>query len=255
MPIEYYDGHPMQAGVHAGKLSGRFPEFSGVGLIECVVIARRYVDAQDGNRMRTSVEYDVRSLETGQTIPNVRTLSRLSGLDNGDEAVYHPASRALSDNASFSFRTSALDSDGDVVVVGFLSGSRETAVIVGALPHGEVRYGAKAADGERRFLQHNGTTAQIKADGSFEVARGDTSVSVAKDGVVTIKAATVRAGSDMGNLTNASGVGDSVHTTLSELVTKLSPFFVGTGGPPPLPGTFANGTIASGSSSVLVTKG
>lgn len=254
MITEHYDGHPIQAGSRGGQLSGHFAEFSIAGFSECLVVARRYVD-QDGNRQRTSVEYDVRDMNTGAKITNVRALQRSFGMQNGEEIVYHPASKALPDNVQLSMRTIAQDTDGDLVVVGFLGGSRGQAVIFGQLPHGNVAYAAKAADGERRFLVHNGTTVQIKADGSLEIARRDTLVTIAEDGVVTIKAPRTVIGSDPDDVTNASGIGDAVHTPLLSLVAKLQPFFVPSGAPPPSPTEFVEGSIATGSSSVLVTKG
>lgn len=257
MASEHYDGHPIQAGSTTGLL-GRFSEFQNVGYVECLVVARYFVD-DPGNTMKLDVEYDLRRLDTGMPLTNVRVLQGAFGLQNGNETVLHPASKGVRDNVQFSKRTKAMDTDGDRVVVGFIGGALAQAVIVGALPHGDVAYGAKAADGERRFLVHNGTTAQIKADGSFELARAGAVVNVDKDGNVAIKSGKVRIGSDPSDTSPAAREGDEIRVDLQVLVNALTPFFVSTNAPlpppPAPPGVFVPGEIATGSSSVEITKG
>lgn len=251
MTAEYWDGHPIQAGTRTGRLDG-FAEFSGAGLLECVVIARYAVDAPN-NRSRIGNEYDVRPLGKGHIINNVRTLQSLFGLSNGSEVIYHTATKNLDDNGKFQKHTPAVQLDGDIVVIGFISGAREQAVILGALPHSRSAYGAKEADGERRFMLHNETTVQIKADGSFELSRKNTVVNVDVNGNVSIKAPSVKLGSNPANTSPAARVGDTVHTSLPALVSALSPYFVASGAPP-VTGT-VSGSIVTGASSVGITKG
>lgn len=249
-----YDGHPIQAGARAGRLQGRHAAFSQIGFIEAVVVALRYA-GDPGNRQQNSPEYDVRDLTTGSILTHVRALQSVSGLSNGDERVYHAASKTLS-GATFSKMSAAADTDGDYVLVGFIAGARENAVILGALPHLRSIYGAKAADGvkgERRFLTQNGTTAIIAQDGTFSIARAGTVIAVDVDGVVTVVASDIQLG-DPNTLRSCAGVGDTIHVPLLELVSKLTPFFVPTSAPPPPPELFVAGNITTGSAAVTVSK-
>lgn len=251
---EAYDGHPIQAGSRAGRLTGVYADTSQVGLVEGLVIALRYVDHVGGNRMRNAVEYDVRDIKSGFVFSNVRALQTVAGLTNGDERIYHAASKTLS-GKPFSKYSPAQDTDGDYVLVGFISGARANAVILGALPHVRATYNAHSVDGqqgERRFLTQNGTTAMIAQDGAFTIARADTVITVAVDGSVAVVAKDVELG-DPESLRPCSGVNDTIHVLLQVLVTALTPFFIPTGLPPPPPAAFVPGYITTGSAAVKVS--
>lgn len=178
-----YDNHPQVPGGDA-PIVGRFPAYSNVGTIECLVVGRRYVD-EPGNRLRNAVVYDVRNLATGQVMPAVPALQTLHGLANGGEGVYHPATKNLRGGV-FDGSTRASDTDGDIVLVGFVGGVYDRPVILGALAHPEAPYGAKAEDGERRFVIHQGTRIQVRKDGSAEVDREGTKVEITASGDVLV---------------------------------------------------------------------
>lgn len=179
-----YDGHPVP-GSEGQPYGGRLPAFSEIGLVEAVVVDRRYVD-DPGNRFRNAVEYDVRDLRDGNIIPNVRTLQSKFGVLNGQEIVYHPASKRISGTSSVDKSTRSIDTDGDVVLVGFIGGSRLNAVILGGLAHASTSYGAKRVDGERRFTVHGETKVTMASDGRVKVERptdsGTTTVQIIPDG-------------------------------------------------------------------------
>jgi hypothetical protein len=163
MTFDSYDGHPTAAGF-VSQLVGDAPAFSLAGFYEALVVGRRCVD-EVGNRSRNAVEYVVRLVETGEDVPAV-ALERSFGQKDGEEVLYRPATRSLTDGVMFSRGTRASDTDGDYVVVFFLGGARERAVILGALAHAGARYAARKADGERRLVVHQGARVEMRDDGS-----------------------------------------------------------------------------------------
>jgi len=190
-----YDGHPRQAGVGTvlvGSLSG----YSISGLVEALVIDRRFVD-EDGNRNRTGVEYDLRDTATGQPIHGARSLERSGGVSNGEEVVYHPASRNLNGGSFSKTTTRARDTDGDIVLVGFLNGSRERAVILGAIPRGtSSSYASASSNGERRVVRHYDTVFEVKEDGTASITRivgsSPTKVTITPEGNIVVEGPTDR---------------------------------------------------------------
>lgn len=165
-----YDGTPIQAGVLETGMTGRFPQFSILGIREMVVVGRRYKKDQF-NRSKTQVEYTVRDLKTGDTFPGARRLDILSGPVNGEDNVLHPAGKIRKNTAGeVGTQTPATSTDGDRVAVAFLEGSRSQPVILGVFRHPDATYGATEADGERRLIAHNGAFVEIDKDGNVRVA-------------------------------------------------------------------------------------
>lgn len=149
--------------------TGVDPQFSAVGLREMVVVDTVYVD-QDNNRSKAYTEYTIRDVMTGEFAYGVRRLS--AGLGdplNGDDNVIHPATNLLpgASSTKLSKNTPATLTDGTRVLVGFIEGSITRGVIVGVFPHPSQTFGATAADGERRYTVHQGTSIQIKSDGTY----------------------------------------------------------------------------------------
>lgn len=165
----HYDDVPEAAGLARPGVAGRHSDFSLIGIREGVVVGIFYKD-QDGNRSRTSVEYTVRDLHTGQNYTSVRRSNILSGKDDGDDIPLRVARTTLSGRALTSF-TRADDLDGDHVLFCFIEGARTRVVILGTIQHGAATYGATADDGERRLSTHKGTSVETKKDGSYTITR------------------------------------------------------------------------------------
>jgi hypothetical protein len=186
MAEETYDGHPEMNGLLSPRLTGEHPEFSTAGLLECVVVDRRFVD-EPGNRLRTSVEYDVRDLNTGEVLPSCRVAARMFGFEDGEEQVLRPASKSFKPGQRFNKSTRANDTDGDIVVVGCISGSRERGVILGVLAHSKASYGTKLLDGERRFIVHKGSTLLVDKAGNLDIThKSGAFARIADDGTITL---------------------------------------------------------------------
>ena len=163
-----YDGTPLQpgTGLSSYALTGVDPHYSIAGLREMVIVARTFADEPE-NQSQAYVEYTCRDLENSSLIYGVRRLALVGGTENGTEDVLHPATKLLPGVAlPFHQFTPASATDGDRVLVGFIEGNRSRAVILGVLTHSSgASYGAKAADGERRFSLHAGTSIETKSNG------------------------------------------------------------------------------------------
>lgn len=177
---ENYDGHPVQAGLAPEQPRSQ----QMIGFVTGVVVARRCVD-EPGNRMRNCTEYDVRDVATGQVYHHAVALQNSQGVENGEEVTYKPATKSLLSRA-FGMFTRANDSNGDLVLLGFVGGSRDRPVILGSLAHQRARYAAKKEDGERRFVVHQGTTVEMRDDGSSVLTRNGSTVTVTPDGDVRV---------------------------------------------------------------------
>jgi len=164
-----YDGTPIQSGLLNTSLTGRAAGFTMIGMREAVVVSRRAVD-EKGNRSRKAVEYDCRDLQTGDIYPACRRLDHMSGALNGDDDVLHPATNLRTGAKNkLDRQTPANQTDGDQVLIGFVEGSRNKPVIVGVFRHPDATYGAKVADGERRYTTHGGTSVEITSQGVWRV--------------------------------------------------------------------------------------
>ncbi len=168
--------HGDDAPVHGGlsyaatALTGQAPHFSCVGLREMVVVDVVYAD-QPNNRSGSYPEYVLRDLQTGEFLPGARRLTSLSDPNNGEDVVIHPARNLLPGikPQKFNKSTPSKVTDGSRVLVGFIEGSFSRPVIVGVFAHPSATYGAKAADGERRLVTHQGTSVEIKQDGTYVI--------------------------------------------------------------------------------------
>jgi hypothetical protein len=182
-----YDGTPLQTGPQEQSLTGNFPQFSILGLREMVVIGRRY-KKDDFNRSRTQVEYTVRDLRTGDSFPGARRIDIMSGAEDGDDNVLHPAGKARKNSSGeVGPQTPSANTDGDRVLVGFLEGSRSQPVIIGVFRHPDATYGSTADDGERRYSTHKGTSMEVTSSGAFKlVHKSGTSITIDDDGNVTV---------------------------------------------------------------------
>lgn len=190
-----YDGTPTQAGLchESTRLTGQMPHFSGIGLRLMVIIDVHYVD-QVGNRSRKCAEYTCRDLMTGEPVPGCRPLVSLGGIDDGEDNTLAPATK-LREGARtqrFTKSTAARDTDGTVVLVGFVEGSKSRGIILGAVAHQESTLGATQADGERRLVRHKGTSVEFKKDGTYVITRKvndteSTVITVTPEGDVTVR--------------------------------------------------------------------
>lgn len=183
------DRHISMAGLSTVHVSGRYPSFSKVGHAEGVVIAVRFID-DERNTSKKYVEYDVRDLSTGQIYRNCRRANVAGGMDDGDDTPLRPAQK-LHDNVSAGFnfdpRTAQLSqSDGDRVLVSFIGGAHISPVIIGVLPHNRTSYGSTRADGLRRFTTHKGTSVETKADGTYQVKRDGTTITLNADKTIEV---------------------------------------------------------------------
>ncbi len=181
-----YDNHPDSAGPQQTRLVGVYPEFSIAGLRVGVVTAVHYTD-DDTNAVRRHVLYDVRDINTSELYKNARRSAQMSGFEDGDEDVLQAATKNhdATNTQPFKLTSRGIDTDGDVVLVGFINGVRSAAIILGVLPHSQMTYGAKKADGKRRISIHKGTTLERKEDGSVEMRR-TVQASDGSEGAVTV---------------------------------------------------------------------
>jgi hypothetical protein len=169
-----------QSGLSGVRVTGRYPSFGQVASTEGVVIAVRYTD-DERNRSKKYVEYDVRDLKSGQVYPNCRRLSTTSGQEDGEENVLHAAQK-LQDNTSAGFvfdpKTAPLSqSDGDRVVLNFIHGAHHSPVIVGVIQHSR----------NGRYQTHKGTSVETAQDGTYQVKRGDTTITLNADASVEVR--------------------------------------------------------------------
>lgn len=230
-----YDGTPVQAGLspEAVQLTGRVPHFSAMGLRLMVVTDVRYID-QPGNRSRRYTEYVCRDLQTGEFVYGCRTLSSLGGIDDGEDNTIAPATQVREGARlqQFTTHTAARDTNGTMVLVGFIEGSRARGVILGSLPHSASTLGATQADGERRLVRHKNTSVEFKQDGTYVITRtasptqattitvqpnGDVRVAHhsgafvhVEDALVTIEAAQVKLGASAGEAVVMGNTADAV---------------------------------------------
>lgn len=168
-----FDRHVSMAGLRHASVTGVYASFSKTAPAECVVVAVRYID-DVRNRSKQYVEYDVRDLKTGQIYPNCPVLMNGGGFEDGSEVILRAATKPLGNiGGSFTFDPRVdpvLESDGDRVMVSFVNAAHYSAVIVGVLPHVRSGYGAKRADGQRRYIAHHGVTFEMTQDGVFRLA-------------------------------------------------------------------------------------
>lgn len=228
MTAHAYDGTPITAGTEPEErdLTGHHPHFSILGLREMAVIDRKFID-DDNNRTRVQVEYVCRDMRTSEIITGVRRLSTLGGSVDGDDDVLKPA-QALRPGTSGikNDYTYANQTDGDVVLVGFVEGARQCGVILGVLRHSAATYGAKKADGERRLTIHKGTTIEIQQDGTYKLT-GKGLVQFEGTNIKLGATATqhvIRAEDFNSNvLANISSAATALATTMATATTTLAP--------------------------------
>jgi hypothetical protein len=205
-----YDGYTPMAAIDGAQVTGRYAAYSKSATSEGVVVAR-YACDDEGNRSKKFTEYDVKELRTGQVFRGVRRLSESGGVDSGDDIPLRPAQKSAEqgtlNNGTFDpLESPLLSSDGDHVVLAFLQGSQDSAVITGVVPHTRSAYANTKADGDRKFSIHRGTSMETKDDGTFIVRRHLTPVAPGQpykdDGNVTTL--TIQANGDI-ELVHASG--------------------------------------------------
>ncbi len=176
-----------QAGIRGARVSGKYAPFSIGAPAECVVIAVYYIDDKQ-NVSQTFTEYDCKDLRTGQIYKNVRRLDSVAGMDDGSEQVLRPAQQLVgATSTTFDPKIDQLSqSDGDRVQVSFNYGAQHTAVISDVLPHPKMKYGTTKAQGRRKFETHQGTSVETKADGSYQIKRNDTTITLNADETIDI---------------------------------------------------------------------
>lgn len=177
-----------QAGLRGALVSGQYAPYSKVATTEGVVIAVRFID-DDRNISKTYVEYDVKDLRTGQIYNNCRRGDETAGMDDGSDNVLRPAQKQLgAASPIFDPKLAQLSqSDGDRVLLTFNYGAQHNAVIVAVLPHTKMTYGAKKEQGQRRFQTHKGTSIETKKDGTYQIKRNDTTITLQADEQIEIK--------------------------------------------------------------------
>jgi hypothetical protein len=177
----------VQAGLRGARVAGVFAPYSKVAQSEGVVIAVRYKD-DVRNISKTYTEYDVKDLRTGQIYQNIRRSDQMQGMEDGDENVLRPAQKLIGAMSPvFDPKINQLStSDGDRVLVQFSYGAQHTAVIVGVAPHAQMDYGTTREQGFRRFTRHKGTSVEMKKDGTYQIKRGDTTITVNADDTVEV---------------------------------------------------------------------
>jgi len=176
-----------QAGIRGARVAGKYPAFSKGVPVECVVIAVYFID-DTGNLSKKYTEYDVKDLRTGQIYNNVRRVDSVAGMDDGEENVLRPAQKLIgAQSSSFDPKIDQLSqSDGDRVAVTFSYGAQHTPVITDVLPHPQLSYGTTKAQGQRRFQTHKGTSIETKSDGTYQIKRNDTTITLNADETIDI---------------------------------------------------------------------
>lgn len=180
-----YDGTPLQNGTAKPALLGSFGQFSIMGERVCTIIERYFVD-DPKNKSKRFVEYDVRDIETGIVYSHVRRKEDACSESSSEEVVLHAATKSIKEGKTFSKRQLSKETDGDLVLVGFIGGVASRGVITGSIATGEFTRGATKADGERRLIYHKGTLQEFLDDGSFTLTRDKTKITIFADGTVQI---------------------------------------------------------------------
>lgn len=164
-----HDGTPLQSGPDSALVTGSYRGFSAAGFREAVVIEKFHKNSK-GNRSRRYMEYTIRDVRTGTLLYGARRSEAMGGKDDGEENVLRPAAATLN-GEPFSKQTRAQNTDGDHVVYMMVEGSRLRPVIVGVLQHPSSEYGGTEKDGRRTFKIHQGTSFEVKEDGTFQFTR------------------------------------------------------------------------------------
>lgn len=187
-----WDGTPLTLGTSREHyaLAGEHAHWSILGQREMVVLRCLFIDSPE-NVSKRFVEYVCRDIYTGEELPRCRLVASMGGVVSGDDNVLHPATSLLPGVAGVTGATAdnvpSKLSDGDQVLVGFVEGSRSRPVIFGVLPHSGSSRGAKASDGERRLLQHKGTTVIFSSTGEYTVThKSGAYVKLLDDGSVEV---------------------------------------------------------------------
>ena len=177
-----------QAGLKGTQVSGQYAPYAKVATTEGVVIAVRFID-DERNISKTYVEYDVRDLRTGQIYNNCRRSDETAGMDDGSDNILRPAQKQIgAASPIFDPKLAQLSqSDGDRVLLTFNYGAQHNAVIVAVLPHTKLTYGAKREDGIRRFQTHKGTSVATKSDGTYQIKRNDTTITLQANEEIEVK--------------------------------------------------------------------
>lgn len=169
-----YDATPLTAGTQTVNFSGS-AGYDALSLREMLVVERIFV-GDPGNQSQAGVEYTCRDMQTGLQVFHCRCISRMSGLENGDDDVLHPSTKLLESAnvpgakpTNHDKLTPAVYTDGDRVLVGFIGGTRTRPVILGVLRHAEAAYGATKEQGERRLTLHQGTSLELNKLGEYTI--------------------------------------------------------------------------------------
>lgn len=176
-----------QAGLNDVLMAGEHSPYSKVAETEGVVIAVRYID-DPKNLSKAYVEYDVRDLRTSYIYKNCRRGDQAAGMEDGDDNVLREARQQFGATTPVfdPKRAQLSQSDGDRVLITCSYGAQHNAVITAVLPHSRVTYGATRADGPRRLQVHKGTSVETKQDGTYQIKRGDTSITLNADETIEI---------------------------------------------------------------------
>lgn len=164
MTYEYGDDGRCQAAMTDTNLSG-----GADSLCMATVLLARYPD-EPLNPRPNEVTYDIVFHNTRKRRNHVSMMNLKSGVTDGDENVLHPSFLDFASSNAFSLVSGNLDTLlGDRVVVGFMNGDSVRPVILGCLTSKFNTYKGSITKGERRFMQHKGTTVEIDQLGNVTI--------------------------------------------------------------------------------------
>lgn len=140
--------------------------------------------AHPGSQSGAYMEYDIALWRPRTRIYRVPMIASRNGKADGDVIVLRAAKLPLNEN---DYTT---DTQGDVVIVGFLEGDGRRPVILGCYPHPKGTIVTSSNDGEVRRIKHKGATLELKSDGAVEItSAGGAFAKLLADGTVEVKPA------------------------------------------------------------------
>ncbi len=155
------DGTHIQSSL-AGGDTKQHPESNFPYLLLGTVIKVHFKDESDSLSKKV-VEYDVQTWDPQFVFRRVPMMTPRNGVNDG----YVPILRA---GAVVENQNPMDDTDGDIVVMGFVGGELGQPFILGCYPN--TKSGSPvglAADGETHTIKHKGATIRINDDGSIDL--------------------------------------------------------------------------------------
>lgn len=173
------DGTVMQSSIIGGDTKAH-AESNYPYLVLGTVVARHFPDELTSLSKKV-IEYDVQTWDPQNRFERVPMMTPRNGVNDGYLPILRPGS-VPADRDAF------LETDGDKVILAFLSGEISQPFILGCFPNtasGDIS--GVLADGETHRIKHKGATIEIKDDGEvFVQSVGGATAVLKADGNVEV---------------------------------------------------------------------